>query len=259
METSPRLLFIAGLARSGTTALLHVLNAHPEVVVGMERYKRIVSGGIDRLSPELFTKERFFDFSDGETNQDPEEAARWGVDYAALERKWDDATYVGDKMTTVRFDRVHEKLPEARFVFIVRDIDQVASSWDRRAQDAADAHWPERADAKESVERWNLSLKRIRRAVRQHPELATVVEYSRFFGDADATSLKAVLDFLGLSWEPGVAAEFDRVHREYVDSVAGRDRTLSPELRTFVDDLADRALWDAVRSMASTPRGGPGR
>lgn len=245
-----RLLFLAGLARSGTTALLHVMNAHPEVVVGMERYKRVVSGGIDRLAPELFTRERFFDFSDGETNQDPEEAARWGVDYAALEAKFDTATYVGDKMTTVRFDRVHEKLPGARFVFIVRDIDQVASSWDRRAQDSADRHWPERSDATASVERWNQSLRRIRRAVRQHPDLATVVEYGRFFGDPDAASLKAALDFLGLAWEPGVAAEFDRVHREYAGSVAGRDRTLSPELRAFVDELADRDLWAAVSKLA---------
>ena len=61
-----------------------MLNAHPEVAIGMERYKRVVSGGIDQLSADLFTKERFFDFSDGFTNQDPEEAARWGVDYAAL-------------------------------------------------------------------------------------------------------------------------------------------------------------------------------
>lgn len=248
METSPRLLFLAGLARSGTTALLHVLNAHPEVVVGMERYKRVVSGGIDRLGPELFTKERFFDFSDGETNQDPEEAARWGVDYAALEAKFDRATYVGDKMTTVRFDAVHQRLPGARFVFIVRDVDQVASSWDRRAQDTSD-HWPERADARASVERWNTSLRRIRRSVRRHPDLACVVEYGRFFGDPDATSLQGVLDFLGLPWEPGIAAEFDRVHQQYVGDVAGRDRTLSPGLRAFVDEIADRRLWDAVAKL----------
>ena len=248
--TSPRLLFLAGLARSGTTALLHVMNAHPEIVVGMERYKRVLSGGIDRLAPELFTRERFFDFSDGETNQDPEEAARWGVDYAALEAKWDAATYVGDKMTTVRFDAVQERLPGARFVFIVRDIDQVASSWDRRAQDATDTHWPERSDARASVERWNKSLRRIRRAVRMHPDLACVVEYARFFGDPGATGLKGVLDFLDLPWEPEVAAEFERVHREYADSVAGRDRTLSPELRAFVDELADRKLWETVNARA---------
>ena len=35
-------------------------------------------------------------------------------DYAALEPTFDDATYVGDKMITVRFDAVHERLPEAR-------------------------------------------------------------------------------------------------------------------------------------------------
>ena len=54
----------------------------------MERYKRVVSGGIDRLGPELFEKERFFDFTDGETNQDPEEAG-WASTTRHLEAKWD--------------------------------------------------------------------------------------------------------------------------------------------------------------------------
>ena len=249
MHTSQGLLFLAGLARSGTTALLHVLNAHPEVVVGMERYKRVISGGIDRLTRDLFTKDRFFDFSDGETNQHPEVAARWGVDYGALEAKFDTARYVGDKMTTVRFDAVRARLPEAKFVFIVRDIDQVALSWERRAQDAGDT-WPEAADATVSVERWNKSLRRIRRAVCQHPERAHVVEYEHFFGDPDAQALRGALDFLELAWEPGVEAEFGRVHREYVESVAGRDRTLPPALRAFVDEIADRRLWERVSSLA---------
>lgn len=250
MDAPQRLLFVAGLARSGTTALLRALNTHPQVAVGMERYKRLYSSGVDRLAPELFTRERFFDFSDGFTNQDPEEAARWGVDYAALEATWEQASYVGDKMTNVRFDAVHARLPEARFVFIVRDIEHVALSWDRRAQDAADAGWPERADARASVEKWNRSLRRIRRAVRQHPELATVVEYGRFFGDADATGLRAVLDRLGLAWGPEVAAGFDDVHREYVGSVADREREPSPELRADIDELADRRLWQAVNRLA---------
>lgn len=241
---------MAGLARSGTTALLRVVNSHPDIAVGMERYKRLYSKDVDRLTPELFARERFFDFSDGFTNQDPEEAARWGVDYAALEASWEQAAYVGDKMTNVRFDAVHARLPEARFVFIVRDIEHVALSWDRRAHDSADAGWPERADARASVEKWNRSLRRIRRAVRQHPELATVVEYSRFFGDPDAASLRTVLDGLGLAWGPEVAAGFADVHREYVGSVADRERSLSPELRADVDELADRRLWHAVTRLA---------
>ena len=249
--TSPRLLFLAGLARSGTTALLQVMNAHPEVVIGVERYKRLFSSEMVELSVELFTPERFFDFSDGFTDHGPEEAARSGVDYPALQATWDRASYVGDKMTAIRFERVHELLPDARFVFIVRDIDQVALSWDRRAQDAADPHWPESSDARASVERWNTSLRRIRRAVRKHPDITSVVEYHRFFGDPDATSLRAVLDSLRLPWESTIAAEFGRVHREYVDSVAGRDRTLSSEQRVLIDELADRRLWDAVVRLAS--------
>lgn len=43
---------------------------------------------------------------------------------------------------------------------------------------------------------------------------------------------------------------FGRVHREYVGSVAGHDRARSPELRAFVDELADRGLGDAVGRIA---------
>ena len=153
-------------------------------------------------------------------------------------------------MTTIRFDRLHELHPDAKFVFIVRDIDQVALSWERRAHNPADDAWPERADGAASIERWNLALKRIRRALRQHPEHAVVVEYHRLFSDPGARSLKSVLDFLGLPWEPTIAAEFDASHRQYVESVAGRDRALSPELRAFVDELADRELWDSVTRLA---------
>ena len=42
--------------------------AHPEVAIGMERFKRPLRDRSWRYSPDLFTAERFFDFSDGATN-----------------------------------------------------------------------------------------------------------------------------------------------------------------------------------------------
>ena len=47
----------------------------------------------------------------------------------------------------------------------------------------------------------------------------------------------------------GVPLHGRRVERN-VGAVAGRDRTLSPQLRAFVDELADRRLWDAVTRLA---------
>ena len=39
--TGHDLLFVAGLGRSGTTALMEVLVAHDDIAMGVERYKRL--------------------------------------------------------------------------------------------------------------------------------------------------------------------------------------------------------------------------
>ena len=179
------LLFVAGVARSGTTALRAVLGTHPDLAIGMERFKRLWGADIGRITPELFERERFFDFSDGFTNITPE--LDWAQErLAALDAKWDTARYRGDKMTVIRAQRLWETFPDARFVFIVRDLAQVASSWARRAADASDTSWRADADATRSVAAWNTAVRRVARAVSDRPSQAMVVEYTRFFGDPAA-------------------------------------------------------------------------
>ena len=131
------LLFLAGLGRSGTTALVEVLAAHPRVVLGVERYKRLYPRE-EPVTRELFTRERFFALDDGMTNVVPANGEEWQVHYDAMAAKWDTAAYVGDKMVSIRMQHVWETLPEARFVCIVRDIEPVAASWEARARDPED-------------------------------------------------------------------------------------------------------------------------
>ena len=133
MPSDPNLLFLAGLGRSGTTALVEVLSAHPRVVLGVERYKRFYPRE-EPVTRELFTRERFFALDDGMTNVVPANGEEWQVHYDAMAAKWDTAAYVGDKMVSIRMQHVWETLPEARFVCIVRDIEPVAASWEARAR-----------------------------------------------------------------------------------------------------------------------------
>jgi hypothetical protein len=243
---SPQLLFLAGMGRSGTTALLEVFSAHPEIALGVERYKRLYPRDDQPVTAELFEEARFFDFGDGLTNLTPEQAPEWASHYDAMRAKWGTARYVGDKMVAIRLQHVWESLPEARFVCIVRDLEPVAASWDARAKNPDDLGWAADADATQAVSAWNRSLRRVRRAVKQRPEHAVVVEYDRFFGDPHGTSLDKVLGWLGLDRSPAVDTAFTTVHRTYVDRVAPKQRTLSPEVRAFLDQHAEREVWEQV-------------
>ena len=240
------LLFVAGLGRSGTTALMEVLVAHDEVALGVERYKRLYPRDDEPVTRELFGQERFFDFSDGLTNLTPEQAPEWAPHYEAMRAKWGRARFVGDKMVAIRLQHVWETVPDARFVCIVRDLEPVAASWEARARDPEDRGWAADQDATKAVAGWNRSLRRVRRAVRQRPDHAVVVEYHRFFGDETGISLDRVLAWLGLDRSPEIDAAFAQVHATYVEKVAPKRRTLSPETLAFLEEHAERDVWDQV-------------
>lgn len=55
----PTYAFVIGAARTGTTAMVYLLNAHSSVCIGIERLQ--VSLLMGEIYPaELFLKERFF-------------------------------------------------------------------------------------------------------------------------------------------------------------------------------------------------------
>jgi Sulfotransferase family len=241
--TGARLLFVLGLGRSGTTPLTELFSAHPEIALGMERYKRLYGRRNVRIEPDLFERDRFFDFSDGLTNITPDVHERWANYYAQIEARWDSASYVGDKITQAVMQRIWRSLPDAKFICIVRDIEQVAASWDVRAKRASDVNWPERANARDSVMRWNQALRRIRRAVKQRPEDAVVVEHSRFFGDPDGHSMAGVLDWLGRERAREMDEHFAQAHARFVESIAPKQRSMSDADAAYVREAADRAAW----------------
>lgn len=242
-----RHLFLAGLGRSGTSALADLMVAHPAIAVGMERYK---FGGRREgweMTPRAFERDAFFDFSDELTNITPASNARWKEYYAGLESKWDGVEYVGDKITHLGLGGIWETLPDARFVCIIRNVFDVAASWQVRSDNPQDS-WA--GDAFDAVERWNRGLRQLARARRARPDQVAVVEYERLYGDPDATSLRAIVSWLGLAWDDQQAAAFDQMHRDYVEKVAPKPRVLSTEAARHIAENAELGRWKRLSGFA---------
>jgi len=58
-------LFVAGCPRSGTTALVKILNSHDQIILGMERFKYV-----NKITPNHFTKTNFLALDKQENNID---------------------------------------------------------------------------------------------------------------------------------------------------------------------------------------------
>lgn len=218
--------------------------------MGMERYKGLWRHQIEQLRPELFERDRFFDFDDQLTNIRPDSDPRWEAYYAKQEARFDEAEYVGDKMTMAKMVSIWKAMPEARFVCIVRSAEHVAASWDARAQRASDVNWPARRDSQHAIATWNLHNTRIRRARRRRPDHVAIVEYGSFYGDPEGGSLRRVLDWLGLEMTPEVEAAFASAHDIYTAQVQGKDRSLTPEAQAFVDAETAPNLWKQLTRLA---------
>src|SRR3954447_3438832 len=126
MEVSMRYLFVGGPARSGTSAFVNLLNCHPRIALGTERYKRLYKAhpnglnaifarwwaGKNRnqgdIGPHLFETERFFRYDKAETNIG---AAK--LKNPKFGRKFERATYRGDKVPSVMrfYPQLSEKIP----------------------------------------------------------------------------------------------------------------------------------------------------
>lgn len=255
------LLFVCGTARSGTTALTYLLNTHPRVVVGVERYRRLLTrfgkGDPDEIGEpirRLFDRERLlFDHRPEDTRPFPP------TEVTAAAAKYDQCLYVGDKVPALFrcLDVLGTACPEARFIYIVRDPVPVAASWQRRADNDAD-NWPSTRGYRDAVAMWNESVRCALAAIDTLGEdRVACVRYETLFSRGQARGLwYGLMDWLRL---PAGGPLYGYTRLMLNDSIrrANSDRGIPECIERHVRASADSDLFERLCQRALRPAVAP--
>jgi glycosyltransferase involved in cell wall biosynthesis len=243
-----RHLFIAGCPRSGTSALVFLLNEHPRIALGFERFKRTRA----LLDPWHFTPAQFFAPVLAETDIQGE------LLYRRLRERWRGGSVevIGDKVPLYWrvLPDLLERFSHGRLILLVREPYDVAASFDRRAADTGD-WWPAANDRTLALTMWNEALERVRAAERAgYGERIFLVPYEGLLAGEERW-LDALLAFLSLQPTARLRAE----HRRLAERWRTRERqSVQPELVAEVEASRDAELsaWaeERMRCQLRLPR-----
>jgi hypothetical protein len=255
-------LFVVGCPRSGTTAITKLLHAHSAIVLGSERYKDLLNTTRrTEISPFHFTPERFLDFRPEDTNITPEHTAFTGHYAEAAERfERGSVRYVGDKLglrkPAVRI--IEKRFPDARWVFIYRDLLAVANSYCVRAANPRDA-WSSESTHEHALTDWSDAFERADDLIERHgTKQVFVVRYEQMFS-GDVAACEALFEFLGLAVTRDVRRRL-RHSAEGRPAREARPPILTDEQRRFLLERMDPSVparYDALYAAQRASRVAP--
>jgi hypothetical protein len=234
-------LFICGTARSGTTAMWRLVTADERLVIGLERYSKHSSHHV--LTTDLFTPERFLELRAGDTFYP--NLCEFDPYYEKVGALLAHAEYVGDKIPKLFnfLDTLFANIPTAKVIFMLRNIIDVATSFESRANSIQDKSWPETRKTQAAIKEWRNSLLMLKKY--HNDDRVFPVIYEEFF--AANSSIEPLYQFLGL--EPTQAAHLahqallaQNLHLE----IKRRKRELSVEGVQQICETAPFALYREV-------------
>jgi Sulfotransferase family len=224
--------------------VVRLLQAHPRIVIGMERYKFLLSRRRDRATfgPSFFEPERFFDFRPGDTNVNPD-LGHFRGHYVKARRRFENGPveYVGDKVMPDEpvLRLIEDRFPSPKFIFIYRDLLQVASSFLTRARNADDRNWPAADDHKMAVKRWGQAFSIADALIdRIGPEDVCVMRYEDLL-NGDIRACELMLGFLSLRVSPSVRRTYEARTADW-DERRAKPLALSPHETDFLLQRIDR-------------------
>lgn len=246
-------LIVTGVARSGTTSLAELLNSHPSICIGIERFKfRFLLE--ENYSHRLFDRKRFFNFHPKDTNLLPQKRPAWAPVYQTMEEKWDKAQVHGDKVPDLipNLDAFLAANPTWRCICTLRNLKDVALSWQKRANRKSDS-WPVTKGFAAGCDSWTAQMDTLMALLRAKPLLrqrVMLIDYDRMYEDGSPVA-DNILRFLGLPDAPAYRATYD-AQRAYFARRKDKDSTVPDAHRpaySAVDQTTARGLRREARLM----------
>lgn len=248
-ESDKKYLFVCGCPRSGTSALWRLLVSHPDVVMGIERFTNLATKNWS-LSPAHFEKDRFMDIQENDTfySSINNFSSRSGIPalFNSFPEKIGKCKYVGDKLPYLynRLDGLCEAFPGAHVVYILRNISDVAVSFENRLRDTNDVWKQSAADA---VRHWGSSIRKIMNA----PEGLNVhvVIYEDLFGDS-SNQAEVLFDRLDLPMTEETHAAVSEALKSARLLRMRRNVLPKPSFDTSVLEEAPMHLYETLKTQA---------
>ncbi len=241
-----KIVFIGGVARSGTSALAKLLNTHPLILMGSERYFNLINH--DKLTWDYLLRDRFCSIEPGDTHghggfhfgPSMEHIAK----LPALAERYDQAIVVGDKFPNLfrHYGKIFGEFKNAHLIYILRNPFSVAESYQVRSEDGSDTLWSSSNDHREAIKDWNESVRRTLELVDMRgADKLVLVEYEDIFSDYGALGQMFSAIGLDAAKGPEVEAIFAKFGELNAKMVPRRD-----DIRQIVAKTADWGAYNAL-------------
>ena len=253
--TDARFLFVAGTPRSGTAEITTLLNQDPRILVGGERYRLV----LENLEPFFFVREVFAAPVPSETPHVRRHNAAVFPSHIShyvelTESRWEQLAYLGDANPAyhLHLKRLLKTFPGCRIVFMVRDVEGIAATYDTGADDGPDA-----TAYRRGVEEWSdalLSLRRFARRGHRGGQLLVVRHEDLLSGNEDV--LLRLYRFLELEApSEGPVLERFAALAEEPEGGEAEPAELDPAIRRFIALRRDPSTDDWLANyLASEPK-----
>ena len=224
---------VSGVPRSGTTALAGLLNWHPTVFCGIERFP------LETVNQSDFTRES--------VNNESIPTAHFERNRDILKEK-NKLDAIGDKGPRYfyRLAGSESEFSSTKLIFIIRGMDEVFHSWNSRAHNPDDNSWHRGQTGVFSYLDYMQLLFTLNRIHTHHDSLVLSYE-EMFFGEPERQHriIDQVFDFIGAPPSSQVHENFDAESGKRL-SLKKKQINLSPEEHEFLERVQSTSLFSAL-------------